>query len=79
MAVDVRTEILIDRDRDTVATYASDPTNAPAWYTNIKSIEWENEPPVRTGSRVAFVAHFLGRRLANSYEVTELIPGTTAQ
>lgn len=76
MAVDVRTDIQIDRDVATVAAYASDPTNAPEWYVNIKSIEWETEPPVHTGSKMAFVAQFLGRRLAYTYEVTELIPET---
>jgi hypothetical protein len=41
---------------------------------NIKSIEWESAPPLRVGSRVAFVAQFLGRRLAYTYEVTVYEP-----
>jgi uncharacterized membrane protein len=75
MAVDVRTEIVIDRPRSLVADYAGNPANAPEWYTNISSVEWETPPPLGVGSRIGFVAHFLGRRLTYTYEVVELVPG----
>ena len=75
MPVDVRTEIDIALPRAEVAAYVADPTNATAWYENIESIEWETAPPVAVGSRMAFVARFLGRRLAYTYEVVEQDPG----
>ena len=75
MRVDVLTEVVIDRPCDVVATYAGDPTHAPEWYSNIRSVEWRTAPPVAVGSRMDFVARFLGRRLAYTYEVTELSPG----
>lgn len=75
MQVDVEVSTLINRPRAEVAAYAGNPSNAPEWYVNIRSVEWQTEPPVRVGSRMAFVAQFLGRRLAYTYEVTELVPG----
>jgi uncharacterized protein YndB with AHSA1/START domain len=74
MPVDVLTETLIDRPVETVAAFAGDPSRAPEWYANIKSVEWQTSPPVTVGSRMAFVAHFLGRRLAYTYEVREHVP-----
>lgn len=75
MAVDVQTEIEIGRPRGEVAAYASDPDNATEWYENIKAVEWKSPKPVTLGSRFAFVARFLGRTLAYTYEVREMAPG----
>lgn len=74
MNVDVSTDIVINRPPETVARYASDPDHVPDWYANIKSIEWQTPSPLSVGSRIAFVAYFLGRRMAYTYEVTELSP-----
>jgi uncharacterized membrane protein len=75
MAVDVLTEIVIERPCGQVAEYAGDPSRAPEWYANIESVSWQTPPPVTVGSRMDFVARFLGRRLAYTYEVVDLVPG----
>ena len=72
--VDVLTETVIRRPVSEVAAYAADPGNAPEWYVNIDSVEWRTPPPVAVGSCMDFVARFLGRRLAYTYEVTEFVP-----
>lgn len=76
VSVDVVTAAEIHRPRGEVAAFVSDPDNATSWYQNIKSVEWETPRPVAKGTRVAFVAHFLGRRLAYTYEVVDLEPGS---
>jgi uncharacterized membrane protein len=74
VAVDVLTEIIIERPCAQVAAYAGDPSHAPQWYANIESVNWQSPPPVQLGSRLDFVARFLGRRLAYTYEIVDLIP-----
>ena len=74
MAVDVATEVEIARPREEVAAFAVDPSNATAWYKNIKAVEWETPPPVAVGSTFRFRAQFLGRTLEYTYEVRELDP-----
>jgi hypothetical protein len=75
MAVDVVCVKEIRRPREVVAAYAADPDHTTAWYANIKAVEWETPRPLAVGTRVAFVASFLGRRLTYTYEIRELVPG----
>ena len=72
--VAVTSSVTINRPRHEVAAFAADPDNVKQWYEKIESVEWETSPPVRPGSRIAFVARFLGRRLAYTYEIRELVP-----
>lgn len=75
MSVDVTVETWIDRPVEEVAAFAGDPGNAPSWYANIDSVRWQTPPPVQVGSRMEFVARFLGRQIEYTYEVVDLVPG----
>ena len=71
MGIDVETEITIERPRADVAAYAADPDNATEWYANIESVEWKTPKSLAAGSRMEFVARFLGRTISYVYEVKE--------
>ena len=74
MAVDVTSELVIAAPVEAVASFAADPSNVPAWYKNITSVEWLSPKPTQVGSKIAFVAHFMGRTLRYTYEIAELVP-----
>lgn len=75
MPVDVMTETVIDRPPAEVAAFAGDPSNATRWYVDITSVEWKTPPPMQVGSKVAFSARFLGRRIDYVYVIAEWEPG----
>lgn len=75
MQVDVETTIEIARPRAEVAAFAADPDNVSAWYRRISRVEWLTERPLQVGTRLAFGAQFLGRRMAYTYEVVAHEPG----
>ncbi|MBZ9658751.1 SRPBCC family protein [Mesorhizobium sp. ESP-6-4] len=75
MTIDVTSRIEIVRPRAVVAAFSADPDNVPRWYVNIKSVEWKTPRPAQVGSRIAFVAQFLGRRLVYTYEIVDLVQG----
>ena len=75
--VDIVTEIQINKPISIVSAYAANPDNALDWYENIKSVEWRTPKPLSVGTRVAFVAHFLGRKLEYVYKVTVYLPNST--
>ena len=70
--VDVKTSIKINAPLNEVVSYACNPGNAPQWYTNIKSVIWKTAKPLQ----VAFVAKFLGKELAYTYEVAQFLDHT---
>jgi uncharacterized protein YndB with AHSA1/START domain len=72
--VDVTTAIEIARPRQAVAAYAADPDHVRDWYANIDHVTWETEKPLSIGTRLAFVARFLGRTLSYTYQVTDFVP-----
>lgn len=75
MDVDVETTIEIARPRAEVAAFAADPDNVSAWYRSISRVDWLTERPLQVGTRLAFAAEFLGRRMAYTYEVVDHEPG----
>ena len=75
MDVDVTLTADIRRPRPKVAAFACDPSNVPAWYANIRSVDVITPGPLVVGSRMRFVATFLGRTIDYTYEVADLVAG----
>ena len=64
VGVDVTVQTTNECPPETVAAFAGNPTNAPRWYANIRSVDWQTPPPVAAGSRMDSVAQFVGRQLS---------------
>ena len=71
MAIEVTAQVVINRPREDVAGYATDPANDTAWIGGIVEAELLTAPPVGVGTKVRRVAKFLGRRMEYTPEVVE--------
>ncbi|MEX0984886.1 MAG: SRPBCC family protein [Actinomycetota bacterium] len=74
--MDVTIQTTIARPREHVADYVMDHEHDTAWIGGITESELLGEPPLRVGSDVRRVAHFLGRRIDYVLRVERLDPGT---
>ena len=74
MSIDITAQVAIRRPRAEVAAYMIDPANDPTWIGCVLEVRMETPPPLRTGSRMARIASFLGRRVEYVNEVTDLDP-----
>jgi len=71
----VTVEIEIQCGQAVVWEYLANAEHNPEWLSNMSSCRWTTEPPIRVGSRYEQVAHFLGKEVQTSFEVTELEEG----
>ena len=72
--MDVTVATIFDAPRALVAAVSGDPDQAMRWYANIRSVRWRGPSELVEGARIDFVARFLGRQLAYTYVVVELVP-----
>ncbi|WP_130014501.1 SRPBCC family protein [Serinicoccus sediminis] len=72
--MDVTVATIFDAPRALVAAVSGDPDQAMRWYANIRSVRWRGPAEVVEGARIDFVARFLGRQLAYTYVIVDLVP-----
>jgi uncharacterized membrane protein len=68
--------IQIDRPVDEVWDFVHDLDKEALWQTTLAESEQLTEGPMRVGTRVRQVRHFLGLRIPMEWEVTEYEPST---
>jgi carbon monoxide dehydrogenase subunit G len=74
VALDVEQQLIIDRPRRAVASFAMEPENDTRWIGGISQARRLTRPPTGIGTRVERVASFLGRRIDYLMEVVDHEP-----
>ncbi len=65
-----RFSVSINRSREDVFDYVTDPANDAQWQRSCKGSQWASEGPHGVGSIKASVDKFLGRKIESTIEVT---------
>src|SRR5688500_16003055 len=75
MGVHAVSEVVIERPREAVAAFASDPRNDMTWIKAFVRVEPPADLPLRVGSQVTRTARFMGRDIEYVLETVEHEPG----
>jgi len=70
--------IFIDRPREEVFEFVTDPENDPKWQSAIESVERASEDPIDKGSTYRYKVKFLGRNIESENEITSYEPPNQA-
>jgi carbon monoxide dehydrogenase subunit G len=70
----IERSIVVDRPVDEVWAFVHDPAKDSLWQTTLAESEKLTDGPMRVGTRVREVRHFLGVRVELTWEVTEYEP-----
>lgn len=73
MSVDVAVDVVIERSRSDVASFAGDLSKAGQWYENVESAEWLTPPPIAAGSKAQLLVNGFGKTSSYTYEIVELV------
>ena len=65
-----RISVSIDRTREDVFDYVTDPANDAQWQGSVQSSRWASKPPHGVGSTLNEVDRFLGRNIESTLEIT---------
>ncbi len=68
--IKTRISVSIDRTREDVFDYFTDPANGAQWQSSVQSSQWASQPPYGVGSTQNSVNRFLGRKIESTVEVT---------
>ena len=72
--VSFEVEKIINRTRQEVFDYVTDPANDVNWQGSAKLSEWASEAPHGVGSKVHAVNRFMGRNIDSMLEITAWDP-----
>jgi hypothetical protein len=72
--IDVEVAVTIRRPRQDVAAVMFNPRFDPAWVGGVVQSRSATPGPLRSGSKIAQVSRFLGRRVADIREVADHVP-----
>src|SRR5437870_13340656 len=74
----IERNIVVERPIDEVWEFVHDTTKDALWQTTLTESEKLTDGPMRVGTRVREVRHFLGVRIELTWEVTEYEPNRTS-